>query len=56
MSIILSLAGYGVSDDCPSWDGYRKVIRISGKAAIKLFGTRTGVQKKRRTFIERPVL
>ncbi len=41
MSIILSLAGNGVSDDCPSWDGYGKVIRISGKAAIRIFGTRS---------------
>ena len=40
MSIILSLAGNGNSGDSPRWEDYGKVIRISGTAAITVFGTR----------------
>jgi hypothetical protein len=41
MSIILSLAGDGVSDDLPRGKRYGKVIRISGKGVIRISGTRT---------------
>jgi len=39
--IILSLAGDGNSGDSPRWEGYGKVIRISGNAAIRILGTRS---------------
>jgi hypothetical protein len=41
MSIILSLAGDGISDDCLARQGYRQVARISGKEVVRIFGTRT---------------
>ena len=40
MSIILSLAGDGISDDCLAREGYREVARISGKEVVRIFGTR----------------
>jgi DnaJ-class molecular chaperone len=47
MSIILSLAGNGVSSDSPPGERYGKVIRISGKGVIRIFGTRNGYGVKR---------
>jgi hypothetical protein len=41
MSIILSLAGDGISDDLLAREGYRQVARISGKGVVRIFGTRT---------------
>jgi hypothetical protein len=43
MSIILSLAGDGISDDLLARQGYRQVARISGKDVVRIFGTRTSV-------------
>jgi hypothetical protein len=40
ISIILSLAGDGISDDCLARSGYRQVARISGKEVVRIFGTR----------------
>jgi hypothetical protein len=40
MSIILSLAGDGISDDLLARRGYRQVARISGKEVVRIFGTR----------------
>jgi hypothetical protein len=40
MSIILSLAGDGISDDLLAREGYRQVARISGKEVVRIFGTR----------------
>jgi hypothetical protein len=40
MSIILSLAGDGISDDFLARLGYRQVARISGKEVVRIFGTR----------------
>jgi hypothetical protein len=42
ISIILSLAGAGVPDDLLTRQGYRQVIRISGKGVIRIFGTQKG--------------
>jgi hypothetical protein len=41
MSIILSLAGDRISDDCLARQGYRQVARISGKEVVRIFGTRS---------------
>jgi hypothetical protein len=41
MSIILSLAGKMIPNEL-TWAAYRQVIRISGKDAIRIFGTRSG--------------
>jgi hypothetical protein len=41
MSIILSLVGNRISDDCLTRSGYREVVRISGKDLVRVFGTRT---------------
>ena len=41
MSIILSLAGDGISDDFLAREGYRQVARISGKEVVRIFGTRS---------------
>jgi len=41
MSIILSLVGSQISDDCLTRQGYRQVVRISGKDLVRIFGTRT---------------
>jgi hypothetical protein len=40
MSIILSLVGNRISDDCLTRSGYREVVRISGKDLVRVFGTR----------------
>jgi hypothetical protein len=40
MSIILSLAGDGISDDLLARQNYRQVARISGKDVVRIFGTR----------------
>jgi hypothetical protein len=40
MSIILSLVGSRISDDSLTREGYRQVVRISGKDLVKIFGTR----------------
>jgi len=40
ISIILSLAGDGISVDCLAQSGYRQVARISGKEVVRIVGTR----------------
>jgi len=45
MSIILSLAGDGISDDLLAWSGYRQVARISGKEVVRIFGTRKAARR-----------
>jgi hypothetical protein len=40
ISIILSLAGDGISDDFLAREGHRQVARISGKEVVRIFGTR----------------
>jgi hypothetical protein len=40
MSIILSLVGSRMSDDSLTREGYRQVVRISGKDLVRIFGTR----------------
>src|SRR5262245_17916169 len=47
MSIILSLAGDGISDDCLARQGYRQVARISGKEVVRIFGTRKSRLRRR---------
>jgi hypothetical protein len=46
-SIILSLAGDGISDDCLARQSYRQVARISGKDVVRIFGTRTTYHAQR---------
>lgn len=46
MSIILSLVGSRISDDCLTRYGYRHVVRISGKDLVRIFGTRTWVCRR----------
>jgi hypothetical protein len=41
MSIILSLVGSRMSDDSLTREGYRQVVRISGKDLVRIFGTRS---------------
>ena len=43
MSIILSLVGSRISDDVLTRQGYRQVVRISGKDLVSIFGTRTTI-------------
>ena len=40
MSMILSPAGDGISDDLLAREGYRQVARVSGKEVVRIFGAR----------------
>ncbi|HEX5476182.1 MAG TPA: hypothetical protein VFX12_16100 [Vicinamibacterales bacterium] len=44
MSIILSLVGSRISDDCLTRSGDRQVVRISGKDLVRIYGTRMPVE------------
>jgi hypothetical protein len=56
MSIILSLAGDGISDDLLARERYRQVARISGKEVVRMFGTRSSQGDVPDTFGRRRII